>query len=57
MKLRVSSAIHERAQEQVNRSSQRLQEKEVSKYKTRNVSQNTDMEGIEGEPSNNQVKL
>ena len=51
MKLRVSSAIHEKAQEQVNRSSLRFQEKATAKPKTQNDSQTTDMEGIEASPS------
>ena len=54
MKLHVLSAMHENAQEQVNRSSQRLQEKATIKPKTRNNSQTTDMEGIEAGPSQTQ---
>ena len=52
MKLWVSSAIHEKAQDQVNRSSQRLWEKAAQKQMTQpHDSQNTHMEGILADPS------
>ena len=51
MKLCVSSAMHERAQDQVNRSSLRLQEKAEIQLKTCIDCQNTDMEGIIAGPS------
>ena len=52
MKLRVSSVIHEKAQDQVNRSSQRLWEKAAQKQMTQpHDSQNSHMEGILADPS------
>ena len=47
MKLHVSSALHEKAQEQLNWSSQRLREKATLKQKSQPESQTTHMEGIE----------
>src|SRR5260370_5934519 len=51
LKLHVSSALHNKVQEQVNCSSQRLHEKANIKHNTLSESQVTHMEGIEGEPS------
>ena len=47
MKLRVSSALHEKTQEQLNRSSQRIRERAAAKQKAQDATQTTDMEGIE----------
>src|SRR5260370_36192050 len=51
MKLCILSAMHENAQDQVNRSSQRLHKKAMLKLKSQNIRQNTDIEGIEARPS------
>src|SRR5258707_2788751 len=46
LRLRVSSALHKKAQEQLNRSSQRLREKATSRWNTQNETQTADMEGV-----------
>ncbi len=46
LRLRVSSALHEKAQEQLNRSSQRLREKATSRQNTQNETLTADMEGV-----------
>ena len=50
MRLWVSSALHEKAQEQLNRSSQRLQEKATSRRNTQYETQTVDMEGVIAAP-------
>ena len=46
MKLHVSSALHEKTQEQLNRSSQRLCEKATAKHNAQVGTQTVGMEGI-----------
>jgi len=48
MKMRVSSALHDKAQEQVNQCSQRLCTKATLKLSVQPDSQTAHMEGIEG---------
>ena len=50
LKLWVSSAMHEKAQEQINRSSQRLCEKAMVRQKTQHGTQPVDMEGVKAAP-------
>ena len=53
LKLCISSAMHEKAQEQLNRSSQRLREKETLRQITQQGTQPVDMEGVKAAPVHN----
>ncbi len=53
LKLHVSLAMHEKAQEQLNRSSQRLREKEMLRQITQQGTQPVDMEGVKAAPTHN----
>ncbi len=56
LKLWVSSAMHDKAQEQLNRSSQHLCEKATSRQQTQNGTQPVDMEGVEAAPPQDQTR-
>src|SRR5258708_37563301 len=53
LRLQVSLALHEKAQEQLNRSSQRLWEKATLRQKTQHRNQPLDIAGLKAAPSHN----
>jgi hypothetical protein len=54
LELRVSSVLHKKVQEQLNRSSQRLREKATLRQITQHRTQPVDMEGVEAALAHNQ---